>query len=188
MPLNEQAKEWWKVGGLTSGCVFSLVLPLFRSFVVQQLWNWYITGTLHALDISFLEALGITLVAYALTTRQRRSVEEQMRWDQLNEYVAASVPEGKKENIDKERESLAMTWINANGGWISEALSLGFFLAIGFVVHTFLLWHLSAQSRTNRRRARPCRHIKRRTPRLPRKTPRSCLEKRSRLSRDGNSG
>jgi hypothetical protein len=124
MPLNEQAKEWWKVGGLTSGCVFSLVLPLFRSFVVQQLWNWYITGTLHALDISFLEALGITLVAYALTTRQRRSVEEQMRWDQLNEYVAASVPEGKKENIDKERESLAMTWINANGGWISEALSL----------------------------------------------------------------
>jgi hypothetical protein len=137
--VKDAFKKFLKGAGTTTGCVFQIVGPFYKAFVIQSLWNWFLASAIHADEISYPQAFGITMLFFLFSNHVSDKVEEGKRTELMQAYIAAMVPPGPKYTIDSERKKLE------ESVWYSKLDSFGdiatstFVLVVGFGIHLFLM-------------------------------------------------
>jgi hypothetical protein len=121
-----------------TGCVFAIIQLFYKPFVIQNMWNWFLTGAIHGEDISYFHVFGITILVGLLTNRGEKG-EELKRWDLLQSYVAAMVPPESKITIDSERKTLEDSIWYSNADSFIDLGGSTIFLVIGWGIHSFLM-------------------------------------------------
>ena len=127
--------------------VVTFLVPLYTAFVTQNLWNWFVAEAFHATSISYWQALGVVMLVNLLMYRSTHAVDEEKlekRWKQTLAVVELCVPdenlpfvEAAKEAQEPNRGPLRVVEIFMRP--LGEPVAGTFVLAIGWLVHTFLV-------------------------------------------------
>jgi hypothetical protein len=113
-----------------------IVTGFYATFVLQQLWNWFLTSALNVGEISFWGMYGIQMVFGLLMHHGQADFQDEVRWEGLATMVEACVPEERREKLTEEitLQSEGM-WAKAGAKVRAKAVEYTVTLAIGWVVH-----------------------------------------------------
>ncbi len=144
MPISDRWRERVGKAVLGLGCVLAPITPFYTTFVLQNLWNWFIPETVHGAEISYWQAGGILLIVSLLRfTREKvdKSEEEGQRWKGLTEMVKETLPEHRRIYADDPPKE-GNSWRDILEGadpLLGKAVFNTSTLIIGWVIHTFLM-------------------------------------------------
>lgn len=131
MSLSSQVKRFALLWFL------SVVISVYRAFVLMMLWNWFVTRAFHVDSVSFLLMLGISWFIELVT----RPSEQDAAFYSSNLYplVLLCVPENKQEEAREQMEQFqsdiwSQLWTSAGSRVFDITLTLG----LGFVVTLFV--------------------------------------------------
>ncbi len=112
-----------------------IVVALYTTFVVQSLWNWFVTEAFHLSPISFWVTYGIVLVIRLLGQKTR--TDEMLMFEVLGTKLDACIPDDKQEVVEKKVKEMtgATTWVFTFAG---DFVGNTFTLVVGWIVHVFL--------------------------------------------------
>jgi hypothetical protein len=83
--MSEDWKKRWKqrvkMGMGCGGCLLIPVIPFYRAFVIQNLWNWFVSDALHAAKISYWQSFGIVITVYILAYKSDATYLVEQRAD-----------------------------------------------------------------------------------------------------------
>lgn len=112
-----------------------LAIDLYSTFVLQQLWNWFLTTTLHVGEISYWAMYGIQLMPRLLTSRSDDRGETYL-WERTSIMLYSCVPEDRRESLkqelDKQDQEL---WVRLGSSTFSQIAGTSVALAVGWVIH-----------------------------------------------------
>jgi hypothetical protein len=115
------------------------LVGLYRTFVLQKLWNWFAAGALSLPVISFWVMYGLVLIIGILTTNYSDKQQER-NFKILWIILDACVPDDKKESVREELDEMGKNiWIEVGFIVIGGILDFTWALLLGWAVHTFLL-------------------------------------------------
>lgn len=115
------------------------LVGLYRTFVLQRLWNWFAAEALNLPVISFWVMYGLTLIIGILTTNYDDKQQER-NFKILWIILDACVPDDKKESLREELDEMGQNiWVEVGFMVVGGILGLTLALALGWAVHTFLL-------------------------------------------------
>ncbi len=140
-----------KLGAVVSFGAVSIMIVvgtmLWKAFVVECLWSWFVTDAFHASSISYSQALGICLLAYLFTKHRDEDREEnEERWKKLMIYAEAGVPGEnrqelrfalKKADLDPEKKEPYVEMTVAVIKLLGEPIGVTMVLILGLLVHLF---------------------------------------------------
>lgn len=113
---------------------------LYATFVLQQLWNWFLAPSLNASPISFWAMYGLHLFIVLLTDHLNRGWEEDSKWEILTNMLTASVSDERREKLvailKKQADEI---WSEVGGATLGQAVKYSVTLALGWVVHTVFI-------------------------------------------------
>jgi hypothetical protein len=137
--VKDASKRVLKGVGSTTGCLFQIVGAFYKAFAIQSLWNWFLASAIHGEELSYFQALGITMLFFLFTNSVTDKVEEGKRTELMQAYIAAVVPPELKDAIDSDRKKLEQAvWYNQLNSFGDVATST-LVLVVGWVIHTFLI-------------------------------------------------
>jgi hypothetical protein len=117
--------------------IVSMVVALYTTFVMQNLWNWFAVPALNVPRISYLMMYGLGLLA-GLIFEHQDFAEEQHR-DLVFAILDFCVPEDKHEALAKTIEQKTEgIWVALGFKIFGKLMSNTLGLAIGFGIHIFL--------------------------------------------------
>ena len=118
-----------------------IIVNLYTTFVIQNLWNWFVVPVFHVGSISFWGMFGLVLVVDLLSGGQKSGDKfaDDQRWKMLYKVLDYCVPEEKMENvkvmIEEEKE---IVWVEIGVSVLSRVVGITVTLVLGWFVHTFL--------------------------------------------------
>jgi hypothetical protein len=121
--------------------IVGILVSLYTTFVVQNLWNWFVIPAFHVESISFWGMYGLILVVGLLAAGQQREQEaaDDKMWTILFQVLIHCVPEGRTEPvkaiIDEQRTTI---WAAAAEAASSRLIGSTITFGIGWLVHIFL--------------------------------------------------
>ena len=107
----------------------SIALSFYATFVLQQLWNWFIVPALHVDPASYWLIFGINTLFGLLRGEFSQEANNKITFMALD----ACIPDEKREEINNQLNGAVVENIAI------RAFSNTMALAIGWAVHTFLL-------------------------------------------------
>jgi hypothetical protein len=115
----------------------AMIVGLYTTFVLQNLWNWFAVGALHVSEVSFWMMYGLAMLIHAVFKRNEE--KEEAGFKHLGILLNACVPEEKRsevrEEIESEEKSLPLKiGLMIAGQILDNSLTLG----LGWAIHTFL--------------------------------------------------
>jgi hypothetical protein len=117
--------------------VMGSVVGLYTTFVLQSLWNWFVTETFHLAPVSFWAMYGLVLIIGMFTYNP--NFEEKQRFNSIVTAIDACIPEDKREDVKEQiEEQMEQVWWEAGFGIFGKLIGNTFTLALGWAVHTFL--------------------------------------------------
>ena len=118
-------------------CV-GVVVALYTTFVLQNLWNWFVVEAFHTSEVSFWVMYGIVLVVGLLTEKDSFTEDQQLKM--LAAMVETCVPADKRDALDEQLKFQADfgVWLEAGFRSLAKVGGNTFVLGIGWLVHTFL--------------------------------------------------
>ena len=144
--MTEQSKARWKqrfkVVALTGGCAVAPIVPFYTTFVIQNLWNWFVADALHAATISYWQAFGVFIVFSLLTYKPPSEYKSDTRWKRAFSMMEAIVPEEELTILNERFSEEDQSWtaiISLVGHDLGKAIIGTTCLIVGWVVHTFLM-------------------------------------------------
>ena len=127
--MMKKISWFWLVG---------LVVSLYTTFVVQNLWNWFVVPTFYASSISFWGMFGLLLLVSLLGGRGEEFAAEQ-RWKSVITVLDACIPEGKRETLEEALDQQAEgVWVEVGLKIFERLLGSTLTLVIGWGIHAFL--------------------------------------------------
>jgi hypothetical protein len=144
--MTEESKKRWqnrlKMALTTSGCVTIPLAPFYSAFVVQSLWNWFVTGAIHGAELAYWQSLGILIVVSVLRHRDVQTFGEEMRWERALAMMEVTVPEEKRPELEESLKKYGDSWratLALTNPSVGRAMVNTIALVAGWVVHTFLM-------------------------------------------------
>jgi hypothetical protein len=130
MILKKMASFW---------CV-ALIVGLYTTFVLQQLWNWFVATSFHVPEISYWVMYGIQLAFGLLSSSHSQRTEEDQSWKIAFRMLAACVPEEKRDELKEtlEAEMKVTPWIDLGSMIFGQVIGNTIALTIGWGIHGFL--------------------------------------------------
>lgn len=114
------------------------VIGLYTTFVLQQLWNWFVTEAFHFSQISFWVMYGIVLIIGMFSYNPK--LEEQQQFKALATGLDACVPDERRESVNEQiKEQTDQIWVDAGFHVFGKVVSNTISLALGWAVHAFLV-------------------------------------------------
>jgi hypothetical protein len=112
-----------------------VAVNLYRTFVIQTLWNWFVVPTFKIGEISFLPMFGLVLLISIMRGWATDSPNE-LEWKMATHMLNACVPIEKREELAAtlEREQKTI-WNDLGTKSLGEVLGVTVGLVIGWVVH-----------------------------------------------------
>lgn len=116
-----------------------VVVALYITFVLQNLWNWFVVAAFHTSEISFWIMYGIVLTVGMLTEQDRFMEDQQLKT--MMAMVDACIPEDRRKGLNEKLEWQADfgSWLEVGLRVIGKVLGGTIVLVIGWSVHTFLV-------------------------------------------------
>jgi hypothetical protein len=116
--------------------VISLLIGFYETFVLQALWNWFVTGPLRVPEISYWAMFGIQLLMKELFGNPAGQQAEREHRSLVLRVLDLCVPEDRKEEaraaIKEQDQSI---WITVGIGLAQTTMAL----MIGGAIHSFLM-------------------------------------------------
>jgi hypothetical protein len=132
LPAFRKKTRWFFPLGIATG--------LYATFVLRQLWNWFLVPTLNVGAISFWSMYGLHLFVVLLTEHLDRGWENDLRWQGAIALFEASAPEERGEKVRTVAKSLLdEAWELIGANVFSKVARYSITLALGSVVHTVLI-------------------------------------------------
>lgn len=120
----------WSVG---------LVVGLYRTFIIESFWNWFVVGTFDARAVSFWGMYALVLLVGIFADRHSQWADEQ-RWRGALTVLDSCIPEDKREFVHDEIKSQTEgAWLELGINIFSEFVGMTLTLGIGFAIHSFLV-------------------------------------------------
>jgi|SRR5579862_1975566 len=145
MAISTRWRERISKSVLGIGCILAPITPFYTTFVLQNLWNWFIPGAVHGAEISYWQAGGILLVVSLLRyshTKPDKTEEDEQRWKQLTETIKELLPEHRRIYFDEATKKERPWWrdvFEAADPLLGKAIFNTSTLIVGWVIHTFLM-------------------------------------------------
>jgi hypothetical protein len=118
--------------------IVALIGNLYLTFVLQNLWNWFVSEAFHVSQISFWVLYGLVLMVRTFVTEERP--EEQRKFRSLEIAIDACIPRDKREFVEKHlQEQKEAVWAEAGIAAFSDFIGNTISLGIGWGVHIFLV-------------------------------------------------
>jgi hypothetical protein len=123
---------WLFIAGMLAG--------LYTTFVVQNLWNWFVVAAFHTTEISFWLMYGLIMLLRLFTDEQDSSIPDEQRWTNLFTLLEYCIPLDVREYaIAQVKEKVEGIWIELGAALFGRLLGNTITLAFGFLVHEFLV-------------------------------------------------
>ena len=119
--------------------IVALVLSLYATFVLQQLWDWFLVPVLNVGPISFWAMFGLELLV-KLATEPRDIGDKFDIWERGVKLLEVCVPDGRLQTF----RALAKGDMDEDAWWrvgvtsFQSAFYYSFTLAIGWFVHLLI--------------------------------------------------
>ena len=112
----------------------SILVGVFKAFVLLNLWNWFVVDAFHVSSISFLSMLGIMWFVQLVTDHPNH--DTWALWKKAFAMVDFCIPEQKREAAEEVIKQLdGEMWEDLWVGVGQQILGAGTLLALGFCVH-----------------------------------------------------
>jgi hypothetical protein len=120
--------------------LIGVVVGLYTTFVVENLWNWFATSALHVRAIPFWGMYGLILLIGALMGNQEQEFSDRERWKLTMVVLDACVPDAKRKEVDEliETHTKVGVWLDAGSLVFARLAGNTFLLVLGFLVHLVL--------------------------------------------------
>jgi hypothetical protein len=116
--------------------LFALPVGLYTTFVLQTLWNWFVSTAFNVPSIPFWGMYGVTLLAGLLMDRSAERSENEFKWETALTTLNACIPEEKREAVTKAiKEQTEGVWTRAGSEVFAKAIGSTVTLVIGWIVH-----------------------------------------------------
>ena len=116
-----------------------LIVGLYTTFVLQQLWNWFLAPSLHLSEISYWVMYGIQLLFSLLFSSAGQEAKEAQSWKLAFLTLDACVPEERREKLAETLKEYESTlWMDVGSRIFGLVVGNTITLAIGWGIHTFL--------------------------------------------------
>lgn len=126
----KKAALFWLVG---------TVMGLYTTFVLQNLWNWFVTEAFHLSSISFWVMYGIVLIFGMFGEQHSEKSTEEQRIKVLMIGLDACIPEDKKELVKEQlEEQEQQVWGQVGMSIFEKVVTNTFTLGLGWTVHVLL--------------------------------------------------
>jgi hypothetical protein len=126
-----------EVGLAMRSWVARVVVGLYTTFVLQSLWNWFVTKALNVPEISYWPMYGILMVIAICL--ERNTLHEAYRWECMTTMVYDSIPDEKRAKTD---ETLKQHYeaLPSKVRWyvFEQVIGNSITLGIGWVIHRLL--------------------------------------------------
>jgi hypothetical protein len=131
-----------------------LVVNLYTTFVIQNLWNWFVVTAFDVPSISFWGLYGLVLVVSVIADGARAGEKgaehfaNELRWKTLFQCLDRLLPDDRKSEITEEideaiketiEEQKRTMWIEMVSAVIARLVGNTFALGIGWFIHLFLI-------------------------------------------------
>ena len=127
-------KNFWKGTRLW---IFAMIVGFYTTFVLQNLWNWFVAPAFNIGMASYWLVYGINMLLQMLL--ERNTFTDDDRWKRTLTMQYASVPPEKKEEVDEVlNEENDNVWMKAGTDVFGKIVGNTATLGIGWAVHTFL--------------------------------------------------
>ena len=118
--------------------VFLFAVGFYTTFVIQQLWNWFVVPALHVELASYWLIYGITMIVDLL--RERNTHADEHRWKQVFMVLEMSVPDPKRMELSESLNNKTEKAMKELGMDIAADFGAKTFVLVsGWAIHTFLL-------------------------------------------------
>jgi hypothetical protein len=119
-----------------------IVISLYTTFIIQNLWNWFVVPAFHVAEISFWGIFGLVLLVNLLAEGQKSGDKfaTEQRWKNIGHVLDACIPPEKMESVRElvEAENEGM-WLNLGIEAFGKIVGNTLTLLVGWVVHMFLV-------------------------------------------------
>ena len=116
-----------------------IIVALYSTFVIQNLWNWFAVPAFHVPNLSFWQMYGIVLLVKILWD-QENSKSDDPRWDIALDVLDACVPEEKRDWVqDRLKSHEQGIWVRVAINTFGKVFGYTATLGIGWGVHEFLV-------------------------------------------------
>ena len=113
---------------------FSILVGLFKAFVLLNLWNWFVVDAFHVSPISFLPMLGVVWFIQLATASPNNDAG--FLWKKMHALIGFCVPEEKRQLAEKAlKEVDEAAWEDVCVGAGQQLFGSGTVLVLGFCVH-----------------------------------------------------
>lgn len=113
------------------------VISLYTTFVLQNLWNWFVTEAFHLSQVSFWVMYGLVLVVGMFSDDLR--FDENQQFKALATALDACIPEEKREWVNEQLDTQTkFVWLEAGSAAFGRLVGTTFTLLVAWVVHVFL--------------------------------------------------
>lgn len=117
----------------------ALARPFYAALTVQCLWNWFVSGAIHASEIGYGRAFGMFLLAYAASNVVTHHFEDKDSWEMTRIVIDACVPDDRKSGIAESIKRKTENPSPASSQILSPIIACSLALAAGWIVHALLL-------------------------------------------------
>lgn len=144
--MTEEAKARWKkrlkVALTGIGCLLIPISPFYSTFVMQNLWNWFVAEAIHAAEISYWRAFGILVVLTVIRYNVENTYEKEMQAPRIYRMVETLLSPEARAELHKSFEVEDQSWSATIAGvnpQVGKTILNTVALAAGWGVHTFLI-------------------------------------------------
>lgn len=123
-----------------------ILIATYTAFVLQNLWNWFIAGAIHGVELSFWQAGGILLVVMLIRhepSKEDTAEKDKERWTRLLAMMKEAVPEHRRIYLEEPPKEQKNSWkdiAKTASGPLLEKVGLNTsMLIIGWLIHSFLM-------------------------------------------------
>ena len=126
--------NFWKGARLW---IFAMIVGFYTTFVLQNLWNWFVAPALNVGMVSYWQVYGLNMLLQMIL--ERNTFTEEDRWKRALTMQYASVPSDRKEEVDEAlNQETDNVWWQAGTEVFTKIIGNTAKLGIGWAVHTFL--------------------------------------------------
>jgi hypothetical protein len=114
----------------------SLLVGVFKAFVLMSMWKWFVTPVFHMDYISFWQMLGLVWIVQLFANSGSENPAETLRWENLFLRLDACVPEHKSEELREElKQNASSIWRKFGIHIFAQLVGYTVTLGLGWVAH-----------------------------------------------------
>lgn len=120
---------------------FGIVIALYTTFVLQNLWNWFAVSAFHISEISFWVMYGLVLTIGVLTDKEDMTSHQLKGLYTMVEALEVLLPPEEREELDKKFKEQTVGfgfWLEVGSRIVGRVVGNTLILVLGWTIHTFL--------------------------------------------------